>query len=172
MCERLSERLLSGQQQHSAIYLPWRQDSQHTMQACTHPHTHTHTLPHMWKKNKDTLSKLWKSSAFAMLNSTCKEITLMQAHGHVWQQTGIIFCDADARKQTLAGFCCILLRWTSGWHIQSLHAPHVWHQRQTAQHSFTGHLKEVVIFDMLAMAPLPGSHSGWCTVSSSTKRWA
>ena len=51
MCERLSECLLSGQQQHSAIYLPSRQNSQPAHHAGmhsliltnTHTHTHTHT---------------------------------------------------------------------------------------------------------------------------------
>lgn len=43
MCERLSECLLSGQQQHSAIYLPSRQDGRPAQHADTHSHPHTHT---------------------------------------------------------------------------------------------------------------------------------
>lgn len=55
MCERLSECLLSGQQQHSAIYLPSRQNKAAST-PCRHALSHPRTYSQMLKKNKDAHS--------------------------------------------------------------------------------------------------------------------
>lgn len=116
ICERLSERLLSGQQQHSAIYLPWRQESQHTTQACTHPHT----------RGRRT-KKQSQNAKFVTLKSTCKLITLMQGHEHLTANGSCILwstCkDTDTHRFLLQSHPDRM----SWWHIQRLHAPHVWH---------------------------------------------
>lgn len=90
MCERLSECLLSGQQQHSAIYLPSRQDSEPAHHAGMHSLIlkHTHTLSQMWKnKNGQTqIHSNVQECAHAKCKYTCTENTLMQAHGRSEQQ--------------------------------------------------------------------------------------
>lgn len=121
MCERLSECLLSGQQQqHSAIYhphpnphLPWRQDSL----PAHHPsmHSSSHTCGRTKMHSPNCIPSLWNHPQ--LQSSTCTEIPLMRARGCMWQQNCIWRCRCvNTRVHTAASRFVVLIRRMSAPH--------------------------------------------------------